>query len=81
MARQSMTPRQAEWRRFEDGWTATNPVPGWVYMADCPPTDEEPYDICEDLGGLPDEQRGTWLGCLLIILAFATGVGVGMLLR
>ena len=81
MARQSMTPRQAEWNRFEDGWTATNPVPGWVYMADTPPCDEEPYDTCEDLGGLRDGERGTWIGCLLVLLAFATGVGVGMLLR
>ena len=61
--------------------TSANNATVWVYQADTPPTDEEPYDTCEDLGGLSDEQRGTWLGCLLIILAFATGVGVGMLLR
>ena len=78
MARQSMT-------------TTGNPVPDWVHMADTPPTDEEPlfmhpispepYDTCEDLGGLRDGERGTWIGCLLVLLAFATGVGVGMLLR
>ena len=78
MARQSMTPRQAEWNRFEDGWTATNPVPGWVHMADCPPTDEEPWQATLDE---LDEDRGLWLGAVLLALAFLAGLALGLAFR
>ena len=77
MARQSMTTRQAEWNRFEDGWTTTgNHVPDWVHMADCPPTDDEPWPLAlEEL----ERDRGTWLGAVLLAAAFIAGVVVGTL--
>ncbi len=44
-----------------------------------PETDDEPWDTCED-SGLPDVDRGLWLGCLLLAMVFVAGLVIGKLL-
>ena len=59
--------------------TGTDPVPRWVYQADTPPCDEEPWQATLDE---LDEDRGLWLGSVLLALAFIAGIVVGaMVLR
>ena len=56
--------------------TGADPVPGWVYLADCPPTDDEPWTLALDE---LERDRGVWLGAVLLAAAFIAGIVVGML--
>ncbi len=56
--------------------TSGNYTPEWVHMADCPPTDEEPWQATLDE---LERERGTWLGAVLLALAFIAGIVVGTL--
>ena len=59
--------------------TSADKVPGWVYLADCPPTDDEPWTLALDE---LERERGTWLGAVLLAAAFIAGIVVGaMVLR
>ncbi len=44
-----------------------------------PDTDDEPWDTCED-SGLPDVDRGLWIGWVLLLMAFVAGLVIGKLL-
>ena len=56
--------------------TSADPVPGWVHMADCPPTDDEPWPLAlEEL----ERERGLSLGLVLLALSFLAGIMVGTL--
>jgi len=59
--------------------TSGNYTPEWVHMADCPPTDDEPWTLALDE---LERERGTWLGAVLLAAAFIAGIAVGaMVLR
>lgn len=81
------------WGLGANGASAT--VPTWVHMADVPPpTDEEPWTgpdcrvggCAREVGYIgdhrrdpADDERGTWLGCLLLVAALVAGYVLGRL--
>ena len=52
---------------MNDTWTAADPIRP-------PDTDDEPWAVVDESG-----QRGTWLGCLLLLAVFALAFIAGRL--
>ena len=59
--------------------TSANNATVWVYQADTPRTDKEPWQATLDE---LERDRGLWLGAVLLAAAFIAGIVVGaMVLR